>query len=223
MRDLLLVEDDARLAELLRKLLIAEGHRVDVVARGDTAVDRILERRPDLVVLDVGLPGLSGFEVCARVRPAYTGRILVLTARGDLQDELRGFEVGADDYLSKPFAPERLLARVAAQLRRVVPPTETLVNGALVVDLGTREARLDGQLLELSTVELDMLVHLLQHRGRVLSRDSLSQALRGFPHDGIDRTLDIRISRLRKVLGDAPRKPTWIKTVHGAGYLMVRR
>lgn len=223
MSTLLLVEDDTRLAALLHTLLVAEGHTVEVVGRGDTAVERVLTTRPDLVILDVGLPGLSGFEVCARVRPGYTGRILILTARGDVGDELRGFELGADDYVSKPFSPEVLLARIQAQLRRVAPEAQRLENGDLVIDLGTREAKLADRPLDLSTVELDMLVHLVQHRGHVLSRDDLSMALRGFPHDGMDRTLDIRISRLRRALGDPPRRPAWIKTVHGAGYLMVRR
>ncbi len=223
MATVLLVEDDARLAELLAELLAGAGHAVAIEPRGDTAVERIAAEQPDLVVLDINLPGKDGLTVCREVRPRYGGRVLMLTARGDEVVEIVGLEFGADDYLRKPVNPRRLLARIGALLRRTVKPTaEVLVNGPLRIDPGRRRVELDGAEIELSTAEFDLLHLLAKHVGQVVSRDAISQGLRGRDHDALDRSIDLRISRLRKALGDPPRSPRWIKTVHGAGYLLSR-
>jgi two-component system OmpR family response regulator/two-component system response regulator RstA len=213
---LLIVEDDERLATLLVDLVTQAGHTASVCPRGDEAVTRIADERPDLVVLDLTLPGLDGLDVCRQVRASYGGRILILTARGDEIDEIIGLELGADDYLSKPVAPRRLLARIGALLRRRDGTDEGLIrNGPLVVDPRRRAAHLGELPLELSTAEFDLLAYLVARAGQVVTRDELHQALRGVPYDGLDRSMDLRVSRLRKQLGAA-----WIKTVHGAGYLM---
>ncbi len=219
----LIVEDDLRLQELLADLLTGAGYKVATESRGDVAVDRILGDAPDLVLLDIGLPGKDGLEVCRSVRSDYAGRILVLTARGDEIDEILGLELGADDYLAKPVAPRRLLARVKALLRRPAAAiTAPVENGPLIVDPGRRLVSLDGRTLEVGTAEFELLLLLARRLGEVVSRDDILRSLRGGGYDGIDRSVDLRVSRLRKVLGDDPRKPTWIKTVHGAGYLLAR-
>lgn len=220
---ILIVEDDQRLASLLVELLEQAGYTAAIETRGDHAVARILAERPALVLLDVNLPGLDGFTVCRTVRDAYPGRILVLTARGEEVDEVLGLEFGADDYMAKPVSPRRLLARIKALLRRPDAAHESLVrNGPLVIDPQGRSAVLDGVPLPLSTAEFELLYLLAQRLGEVVSRDEMYRSLRGLEYGGLDRSIDLRISRLRKHLGDNPRRPTWIKTVHGVGYLLTR-
>jgi len=212
--DILLVEDDHRLAELLTDLFAQAGHTVAYCDRGDLAVSQILATKPDLVVLDLTLPGMDGLDVCRAVRAHYDGRILVLTARGDEIDEVVGLELGADDYLAKPVAPRRLMARIGALLRR--NSGAALRNGPLELDPRARAARLDDQEIDLSTAEFDLLHHFIQRVGQIVSRDELYEALRGFAYDGIERSIDLRVSRVRKKLGGG----SWIKTVHGVGYIM---
>lgn len=183
-------------------------------------MDAIDHLQPELVVLDLTLPGLDGLEVCRQVRPRFDGRILVLTARGDEGDEVVGLELGADDYLAKPVAPRRLLARVAALLRRIPTSSGVVENGPLVVDPHRREASLSDRRLALSTAEFDLLHYLALRRGQAVTREALYRDLRGVSYDGVDRSIDLRISRLRKHLLDDPADPQWIKTVHGVGYLM---
>lgn len=220
---ILIVEDDERLAKLLAELLQQAGYTTAVEPRGDTAIDRIRADPPALVLLDVNLPGRDGFSVCREVRGTYRGRILVLTARGEEVDEVIGLELGADDYMAKPVSPRRLLARVKALLRRPEVASESLIrNGPLAIDTQARSVELDGVTLELSTSEFDLLLVLAERVGEVVSRDDLYRALRGLEYGGLDRSIDLRISRLRKHLGDNPRRPTWIKTVHGVGYILTR-
>ncbi len=223
----LVVEDDVRLGELVVELLGLEGVDAEREGRGDVALRRILDSPPTLVVLDIGLEGLDGISVCRLARRnGYEGPILMITARGEEHDEILGLEVGADDYLTKPVSPPRLLARVRALLRRsragdAPLPPEPFRIGPLVVDPRRRSAELNGRALELSTAEFDLLHLLVRRQGEVVSRDEILRELRGLEHDGLDRSADLRISRLRRRLGDDPKHARWIKTVHGAGYLFL--
>ena len=227
---ILLVEDDDRLAELTAEYLRKNEFIVDIEARGDTAETRILETRPDLVVLDVMLPGQDGFAVCRAVRPQYDGIILILTARDEDIDQILELELGADDYITKPVPPRVLLARIKALLRRASPgvgdetpeASESLSFGSFRISQQTRSAVLAGETIDLTTAEFDLLWLLARHAGSILSRDDLLQQLRGIGFDGLDRSIDARISRLRKKLNDDPDNPTRIKTVRSKGYLFSR-
>jgi len=224
MPNLLLVEDDTKLARVVRDYLEEYGYRVFVEKRGDLAAKRILEENPDAVILDVNLPGMDGFSVCRQVRGSYPGTILMLTARAGEMDEVLGLECGADDYLLKPVRPRALLARLKAHLRRHVPveqPTlPPLVVGGLTVDASRRRVELRGKVLELTSAEFDVLKLLAENAGTTLSRGDIYQAIHGMRYDGLDRSIDLRISRLRKKLGDDPTQPTRIKSVRGTGYLL---
>ena len=221
---ILLVEDDERLAELTAEYLSRNELTVSIEPRGDIAENRIVTEQPDLVILDVMLPGKDGFEVCRAVRQAYRGVNLMLTARDEDFDQILGLELGADDYIAKPVQPRVLLARIKALLRRL-PSTndtddlESKVFGQFRISQATRTAILNNQTIDLTTAEFDLLWLLASHAGNVLSRDDLLQELRGIGFDGLDRSIDARISRLRKKLNDDPENPTRIKTVRGKGYL----
>jgi len=228
----LLVEDDAKLAALVREFLESSGFDVDVEHRGDRAPGRILDDQPDLVILDLMLPGLDGLAICRQVRPRFDGAILMLTARGEETDEIVGLELGADDYLAKPVRPRRLLARVNTLLRRVDrtagprsavgdSAVRRLTVGRLVVDAGNRQATMDDEVVALTTAEFDLLWLLASHAGEVLSRDHIYRELRGMEYDGLDRSMDLRVARLRKKLRDDGKQPRLIKSVRGAGYLLV--
>lgn len=221
----LVVEDDARLAGLMVEYFNVEGFDMSVEANGANAVARILAEQPDLVILDLMLPGESGLSICKRIRPAYTGPVLMVTARGDEVDQVVGLEVGADDYVPKPASPRLLLARARALLRRHAPVSgpPAFIDGDLRVDPATREARVNGELIELSTAEFDLLWLLVEHAGKVLSRDQILERLRGIEYDGLDRSIDVRVSKIRQKLGDDPRQPSRIKTVRGLGYLYARK
>jgi two-component system OmpR family response regulator/two-component system response regulator RstA len=228
---ILLVEDDERLAELTAEYLRKNDFEVGIEARGDTAEARILGEDPELVILDIMLPGKDGFEVCRAIRERYRGVILMLTARDEDLDQILGLELGADDYISKPVQPRLLLARIKALLRRTpgtasLPEEEQepgtsseLAFGSFSISQATRSTRLGDELIDLTTAEFDLLWLLACHAGSVLSRDDLLQKLRGIGFDGLDRSIDARISRLRRKLGDDPENPTRIKTVRGKGYL----
>ncbi len=222
---ILLVEDDERLAELTAEYLTKNDMQVTIEPRGDTAEARILAEQPDLVMLDVMLPGKDGFEVCRAVRPNYRGVILMLTARDEDFDQILGLEMGADDYIAKPVQPRVLLARIKALLRRLptsdspASESEKMIFGQFNISQSTRTAVLSGESIDLTTAEFDLLWLLASHAGNVLSRDDLLQELRGIGFDGLDRSIDARISRLRKKLNDDPENPTRIKTVRGKGYL----
>lgn len=229
---ILLVEDDERLAELTAEYLSKNDFEVLIEPRGNTAEERILAERPELVILDVMLPGKDGFEVCRAVRPHYSGVILMLTARDEDFDQILGLELGADDYIAKPVPPRLLLARIKALLRRSPATTNSaagdnadhgepseLAFGRFRISQTTRSTSLGNDAIDLTTAEFDLLWLLARHAGSILSRDDLLQELRGIGFDGLDRSIDARISRLRRKLGDDPENPTRIKTVRGKGYL----
>ena len=225
---ILIVEDDQRLAELTQDYLESNGLAVSIESHGGKAVERVLAERPDLVVLDLMLPGEDGLSICKRLRPDYDGPILMLTARTDDMDQVQGLEMGADDYVCKPVRPRVLLARIRALLRRSEPAEpnpaaggKRLAFGKLVIDNAMREAWLDEQTIELTSAEFDLLWLLAANAGRILSREEIFNALRGIEYDGQDRSIDVRISRIRPKIGDDPMHPRLIKTVRSKGYLFV--
>ena len=227
---ILIVEDDQRLADLTREYLEGNGLQVAIESDGGQAVARILKERPDLVVLDLMLPGEDGLSICRKLRGRYEGPILMLTARTDDMDQVLGLELGADDYVCKPVRPRVLLARIRALLRRSEAVVETpaaenqrrLEFGPLVIDNAMREAWLNERSIELTSAEFDLLWLLAVNAGRILSREEIFNSLRGIEYDGQDRSIDVRISRIRPKIGDDPMHPRLIKTVRSKGYLFVR-
>lgn len=220
---ILIVEDDAELASMVGDFLRPLGFEVSLEGRGDAAVDRILRENPDAVVLDVNLPGMDGFAVCRAVRAQYRGAIVMLTARGDEIDEVVGLEAGADDYMSKPVRPRALLARLRSHLRRATPAEQSglpIEVGALVINPARRSVEIGGEPIEVTTAEFDLLSLLAEHAGQPMSRNEIYQRIHGMNYDGIDRSIDLRISRLRKKLGDDPARPQRIKSVRGVGYML---
>ncbi len=222
----LIIEDDERLADLTRDYLEANGFRVTLEADGAHGVERILTLQPDLVILDLMLPGEDGLSICRRVRSDYPGPILMLTARTDDMDQVLGLEMGADDYVPKPVQPRVLLARMRALLRRREPSAASeesrLSFGELEIDNSTREAFLAGERIDLTSAEFDLLWLLACNAGRVLTREEIFSQLRGIRYDGQDRSIDVRVSRIRPKIGDDPNQPQRIKTVRSKGYLFVK-
>lgn len=227
----LIVEDDERLAALTQEYLSANGIAVSLVGDGLLAIQRIREEVPDLVVLDLMLPGADGLTVCREVRAAaYRNPILMLTARTDDMDQVLGLEMGADDYVPKPVKPRVLLARIRALLRRVEDDADAAASaaprrlefGELVIDDAARAVLLAGEPADLTSAEYDLLWLLASNAGRILSREDIFEHLRGIPYDGQDRSIDVRISRIRPKIGDDPDNPHRIKTVRSKGYLFVR-
>lgn len=222
---ILVVEDDADLASMVAEFLVPYGFEVAIEGRGDQAVARILEEKPDAVILDINLPGLDGLSVCRNVRPDYQGTILILTARGDELDEVVSLEVGADDYMAKPVRPRALLARLQVHLRRssdidTNAPIKPIETGSLRVDPSRRSVEVDGEPLLLTTAEFDLLLLLAENAGQSLSRNEIYQRIHGMKYDGLDRSIDLRVSRLRKKLGDDPANPQRVKSVRGVGYML---
>jgi DNA-binding response OmpR family regulator len=219
----LLIDDDARLYELLASYLSQNGFVVVGARDGAAGIAALSSSTFDAVLLDVMMPGMSGLEACKRIRERSRIPILMLTAKGDETDRVVGLELGADDYISKPFSPRELLARLRAVLRRSAPEasSQRLVVGPITVDVESREVTASGQRVELTALEFDLLVALARRAGRVVPRESLlSQAGR---MDVVgERTVDVHISHLRQKLGDDPRAPRLIKTVRGVGYVMAR-
>jgi two-component system, OmpR family, response regulator len=228
---LLVVDDDPELRLLVSRFLQKHGYRVSVASDGE-AMGEIIGRTPiDLVILDVMLPGKNGFDLCRDVRASLTVPIIMLTARGDESDRIAGLEVGADDYLTKPFSPRELLARIRAVLRRARGRLESSepVNADTVffddwsLDMRRRELTSpQGALVDLSSGEFDMLVAFIEHANRVLSRETLMEFVKTRTSDPFDRTIDVQVSRLRRKLSDSGREDSrMIKTVRGAGYMFV--
>ena len=222
---ILIVEDDLRLASMVAEFLSRNGFRVSTESRGDVAVSRITEENPEAVVLDINLPGTDGISVCRAVRARYDGVILVLTARGDEVDEVVSLEVGADDYMSKPVRPRALLARLQRHLRRSEESTDSGPNrrisvGSLTIDPSSRTVEIDSQPIRLTTAEFDLLYLLAENAGTPISRCDLYEKLHGAKFDSLDRSIDLRISRLRKKLGDNPTNPERVKSVRGVGYIL---
>jgi len=221
---ILLVEDDPRLAEMLCEYLGQAGFGVTVAPLGITALERLAGADYDAVVLDLMLPDMDGLDVCRQLRAKADTPVLMLTARGEPVDRIVGLELGADDYLPKPFEPRELLARLRAILRRssrtMAPGEKPLTFGRLEIDTAAHIVRLDGVQCELTGYQFDLLVTLAKNAGRVLSRDALLDAVKGEQLESFDRSIDVHVSNLRRKLGDAPDGDSPITTIHRSGYLL---
>jgi two-component system response regulator CpxR len=232
MERLLIVDDDRELSELVAELLEGEGFEVEASNRSDEGLARALSGEHSLVVLDVMMPGMNGFEVLRRLRAEGSGvHVLMLTARGDDVDRIVGLEIGADDYLPKPFNPRELVARIQAVLRRAraaaphaspASAPERVAVGDVEVDTGTRHVKRDGETVELTNVEYEILVLLLASAGRVVTREELVRSALGREISVFDRSIDMHISHLRKKLGRRAGEVERIKTVRGVGYIYAR-
>ena len=230
MERILIVDDDVELCGLVTEYLEAEGFQAESVHDGEHGLQRALANGPSLVVLDVMLPGLNGFEVLRRIRAKSRLPVLLLTARGEDVDRIVGLELGADDYLPKPFNPRVLVARIRAILRRA--PAEGAGGAAAVpaavrvgeveLDPATRIVKLAGKPVELTSVEFNLLDVLLREAGRVVTRERLVNAVLGRKFSPFDRSIDMHVSKLRKKLGDTEGGPEHIKTVRGVGYIFAR-
>jgi DNA-binding response OmpR family regulator len=218
-----MIDDDAKLNRLVKEYLNQFDFET-VTATHPAEGMKMLERlSPDLVILDVMLPDMDGFEVCKKIRQNRSLPIIMLTARGEVADRIVGLELGADDYLPKPFEPRELAARIQSILRRVKTetPEDAMAFGSLLVDFARREATIDGHLVDLTTNEFMALALLAKNAGRVLNRDQILEYLRGMECDAFNRSVDITISRLRQKLNDDPKNPSFIKTIWGAGYVFI--
>ena len=229
MDQILIIDDDVALCELVTEYLEPHGFQIQSVHRGDTGAEAALSGSFSIVVLDVMLPGLNGFEVLRRIRAGSKVPVLMLTARGDDVDRIVGLEIGADDYLPKPFNPRELVARIQAILRRTQaatapeqrPPGQSgpVSAGDVELDLGTRVGRRNGEVVELTAVEFDLLEKLLRAAGRIITREELSKDVLGRSTSPFDRSIDMHISNLRKKLGHQQGEVERIKTVRGVGYI----
>jgi len=217
---ILVIEDDPAICELISYHLTREGMQVLTAADGRRALEIFNANHPDLLLLDLMLPGLDGFEVCRRVRQASDVPIIMLTAKGQEDDRVRGFECGADDYVTKPFSPKELVARIRAVLRRshYAEGPDNLAAGKLYIDRKRRRVMVGDQEIELTPKEFDLLALLMTRRGKPVSREELLEEVWGYEFAGGTRTLDVHIRRLRQKIGDDPQRPTFIETVHGVGY-----
>ena len=228
---LLMIEDDSRLAQMVVDYLGQSGFAVTHAANGEAGLEQLPLVMPELVMLDLMMPGIDGLEVCRRIRalPGQLGRVpvVMLTAKGDPMDRIVGLELGADDYLPKPFEPRELLARIRAVLRRrgdgaahsITRNTPVLRFGALEIDRDARTVQVDEQLCELTSYQFDLLVAMAERAGRVLTRDQIMEAVRGRELDAFDRSIDVHIGRIRNAIEVDSKEPKRILTVRGVGYV----
>jgi two-component system, OmpR family, alkaline phosphatase synthesis response regulator PhoP len=219
----LVVDDEPAIVEIVRDYLTDGGYRVSTAGSGDEALAQIRSIRPDLIVLDLGLPGLDGLDVTRTVRRSSGVPIIILTARSDETDRVVGLELGADDYLVKPFSPRELLARVRAVLRRSRAPTEAsddrpLRAGELTLDRARRLATVDEQRVELTATEFDLLAHMAAAPGRVFTRGQLLETIHGVAADAGERAIDAHVKNIRRKIETDPHRPRRLLTVHGVGY-----
>jgi DNA-binding response OmpR family regulator len=219
------IDDDSRLAAMVSEYLAGAGYRVATAATGAAGLERLAKEPYNAVVLDLSLPDMDGLEVCRRLRERSDVAVLMLTARGDATDRIVGLELGADDYLPKPFEPRELLARLKAILRRgkrtALDPV--LAFGRLEVDRDARAVRVGGKEKPLTSFQFALLVALAENAGRVLSRDALMDLVKGEKLDAFDRSIDVHVSRIRAAIEDDPKKPRRIITVRGAGYVFAKQ
>ena len=223
---ILLVEDDPRLTEMLCEYLGEAGYRTDVAPLGAAALQQLSSAEYDAVILDLMLPDMGGLDVCRQLRSRSDTPVLMLTGRGDAIDRIVGLELGADDYLAKPFEPRELLARLRAILRRRVhgaaAAAQTMHFGRLEIDIGGRAVRIEGVQRDLTGYQFDLLLALASKAGRVLSRDALMDLVKGERLEAFDRSIDVHMSRIRAAIEDDPKKPRRVITVRGAGYVFAK-
>lgn len=222
---ILLVEDDRRLAQLVKDFLESNEYQVAIEENGNRVIRQAQNLNPALIILDLMLPGKDGLTLCKELRPQFKGPILMLTARDSDLDQVLGLEYGADDYVIKPAEPRVLLARIRALMRRYYQndprEQEALVFGELCIQPTARKVVLSGEDIVLSSHEYDLLLSLAAQAGQILSREFLFNHIYNREYDGLDRTIDVRVSQLRKKLNDNPENPTRIKTIWGKGYLFI--
>jgi DNA-binding response OmpR family regulator len=221
----LLIEDDSRLAAMVSEYLGGAQYRVTTAASGADGLERLAKEPYDALVLDLSLPDMDGLEVCRQLRARWDLPVLMLTARGEATDRIVGLELGADDYLPKPFEPRELLARLKAILRRGkrAEKDPLLTFGRLEIDRGARAVRVAGKEKPLTSFQFALLVALAENAGRVLSRDALMDLVKGEKLEAFDRSIDVHVSRIRAAIEDDPKKPRRIITVRGAGYVFARQ
>lgn len=223
--NILLVEDDEKLASLTRKYLEQYGLIVTIEENGDKGLKLAMHEEFDVVLLDIMLPGMDGITVCQKLRMYKDVPIIMLTAMGEEADRVLGLEIGADDYMAKPFSPRELLARIRAQVRRRRggngKNSKVVIVGPLTIDTGLHRAFLNNRELDLTSYEFALLFALAENSGRVLNRERLMDLAKGTAEESFDRSIDVHISRLRKKMGDDPRKARIIKTIRGVGYLLL--
>lgn len=225
--EVLIIDDDTRLAAMLSDYLKSAGFSTRSAATGLSGLQEITRKAPDAVILDVMLPDHDGFEICRRIRASSSVPILMLTAKGEETDRIVGLELGADDYLPKPFSPRELAARLKAILRRTqgstaMPPDDVLRFGRLEIDRGQRSVRLDGAERPLTGYQFALLVTMAENAGRVLSRERLMELTKGEELEAFDRSIDVHISRIRAAIEDDPKHPRRIITLRGSGYIFAR-
>ena len=231
MSNLLMIEDDERLARMVADYLTASGYTVGHAFDGQAGLERLQQALPELVILDLMLPDMDGLQVCQRIRalPGAAGQVpvLMLTAKGDPMDRIIGLEMGADDYLPKPFEPRELLARIRAILRRksvgLAAQSQNLQFGSLEIDRDARQVTVRGIACELTSYQFDLLVALAERAGRVLTRDQIMEAVRGRELEAFDRSIDVHMGRIRAAIEDDVKNPRRILTVRGVGYVFARQ
>jgi len=220
---ILIVEDEDDVRHILELMLKTAGYQTWAASSGADALALVAERHFDLILLDIIMPGMDGYQVARHIQADPTTQnipIIMVSGRNEVVDQVLGLELGADDYICKPIEPSLLLARVKARLRRAAPSeTERIVIGDLVIDRGERSAHIGTKNIDVSDAEFDLLWLLASNAGKVLSREDILRATRGLEYDGMDRSIDMRISRLRKLLGDDSATPKLIKSVRSKGYL----
>ncbi len=228
---ILLVEDDEKLAEATKEYLERNQFDVSIEYRGDVAVDRILSEKPDFVILDYMLPYKDGKTICKEVRPYFNNPIIIVTAHEDEVDEIVTLEIGVDDYLVKPIKPRNLLARITNMLNRYEriaaeasqdsSASKLDSQGSLQIDVQKRIAIVDGRIVNLTSCEFDLLSYFFANQGVILTREEIYRQMRGIEWDGADRSIDLRVSRLRSKISDDGKSPRFIKSVRGTGYMLV--
>ncbi|MFN7974232.1 MAG: response regulator transcription factor [Acidobacteriota bacterium] len=220
----LLIEDDGKLASRLKEYLATHDMKVAWAPDGAAGLREVSSHPPDVVLLDVMLPGMDGFEICKQIRRSSRVPILMLTARGEEADRIVGLEIGADDYLPKPFSPRELVARIRAVLRRLQPADDEgpLAFGKIVIDPGGRRVQKDGREVQLTAYQFDLLHTLASRPGRVYTRDELSELTKGSQLGVNDRSIDVHVSRIRALIEDDPKRPRYVKTLRSAGYVFVK-
>lgn len=222
-KTILIIDDDKKLNNLLSDYFSKFGFKVTTVTHPDEGLKILKRELPDIIILDIMLPRMDGFEVCKEIRKEYSVPIIMLTARGEVTDRIVGLELGADDYLPKPFEPRELVARIQSVLRRSSEDFKSgiIKFGKLVVDIEKHSVLLDGKNVDLTTMEFEILSLFLRNPGKVFTRDHLMDRIRGIEWEAFDRSIDVLISRLRQKLNEHPKKPSFIKTIWGTGYKFI--
>ncbi|OQX95516.1 DNA-binding response regulator [candidate division KSB1 bacterium 4572_119] len=222
-KSILVIDDDEKLNKLLKDYLTKFGFKVTTVIHPDDGLELLEKELPDIIILDIMLPDKDGFEVCKEIRKTHSVPILMLTARGEVTDRIVGLELGADDYLPKPFEPRELAARIQSILRRSkdILKRDRIKIGTLIIDLNKQTVKLSDKPIELTTMEFEMLSVFVKNPGRVLNRDRIMHKTHDVDWEAFNRTVDVLVSRLRQKLGDDPKNPSLIKTVWGKGYKFI--